>query len=138
MQMKILHALFLCVGLGFALPESYLQTRRESTSTSSQPFQVKCEALASKINAQNKNTFQNDVTVHSVTYIPSGGNISMATTPTACTSDEILSASPVEFCRVSLNVTTSSKSQIYMEAWLPGNYTGRFLSTGNGGLGGCT
>ncbi|RAO67358.1 uncharacterized protein BHQ10_003370 [Talaromyces amestolkiae] len=61
----------------------------------------------------------------------------MATTPAACASNDVSSASSVEFCRVSLNVTTSSKSQIYMEAWLPGNYTGRFLSTGNGGLGGC-
>jgi hypothetical protein len=24
-----------------------------------------------------------------------------------------------------------------MEAWLPRNWTGRFLSVGNGGLGGC-
>lgn len=62
----------------------------------------------------------------------------MATIPTVCANNAISTASPVEFCRVSLNVTTSSTSQIYMEAWLPGNYTGRFLSTGNGGLGGCT
>lgn len=137
MQVKLLHALSLLVGLGFALPESHLQTRGQPTSGSSQSFQAKCEAFGSKINAQNKNAFQNDVTLHSVTYIPAGGNISMATTPTACASDDISTASPVEFCRVSLNVTTSSKSQIYMEAWLPGNYTGRFLSTGNGGLGGC-
>lgn len=138
MQLVSLSALSLFVGLGFALPESHLQTRGQSTSASSQSFQAKCEAFASKINGQDKNAFQNDVTLHSVTYVPSGGNISMATTPTACANDVISTASSVEFCRVSLNVTTSSKSQIYMEAWLPGNYTGRFLSTGNGGLGGCT
>lgn len=136
MQMKILHGLSLFVGLGFALPESYLQARGQSSSTSSQSFQAECEAFASKING-NKNAFQNDVTLHSITYIPSGANVSMATTPASCASDALSSASPVEFCRVSLNVTTSSKSQIYMEAWFPGNYTGRFLSTGNGGLGGC-
>lgn len=135
MQLVSLSALTLFVGLGLALPESHLPTRGQSTS---QSFQAKCEAFASKINGQDKNAFQNDITLHSVTYISSGGNISMATNPTACASDEISTASSVEFCRVSLNVTTSSKSQIYMEAWLPGNYTGRFLSTGNGGLGGCT
>jgi feruloyl esterase len=46
--------------------------------------------------------------------------------------------STIEFCQVALNVTTSGKSQFFMEAWLPSNYTGRFLSTGNGGLNGCS
>ncbi|KAJ8131692.1 hypothetical protein O1611_g1938 [Lasiodiplodia mahajangana] len=40
-------------------------------------------------------------------------------------------------CRVVLQHATSSRSAIKMEAWLPENWTGRFLSTGNGGLGGC-
>ncbi|KIK68261.1 hypothetical protein GYMLUDRAFT_35640 [Collybiopsis luxurians FD-317 M1] len=43
----------------------------------------------------------------------------------------------VDMCRVALNVSTSDRSGITMEAWLPRNWTGRFLSTGNGGLGGC-
>ncbi|TDZ13832.1 putative feruloyl esterase B-2 [Colletotrichum spinosum] len=34
-------------------------------------------------------------------------------------------------------VATSSRSGFKLEAWLPQNWTGRFLSTGNGGLGGC-
>ncbi|KAF9257169.1 tannase and feruloyl esterase [Marasmius fiardii PR-910] len=36
-----------------------------------------------------------------------------------------------------MQVETSSSSNIRMEAWLPRNWTGRFLSTGNGGLQGC-
>ncbi|KAL0564686.1 hypothetical protein V5O48_017353 [Marasmius crinis-equi] len=36
-----------------------------------------------------------------------------------------------------MEVETSPTSKIYMEAWLPKSWTGRFLSTGNGGLGGC-
>lgn len=36
-----------------------------------------------------------------------------------------------------MNVTTSEQSGIRLEAWFPQNYTGRFLSTGNGGDGGC-
>ncbi|ESK89050.1 feruloyl [Moniliophthora roreri MCA 2997] len=43
----------------------------------------------------------------------------------------------VDICRISLNVETSMSSRIRMEAWLPRDWTGRFLSTGNGGLGGC-
>ncbi|KAH6900595.1 tannase and feruloyl esterase [Thelonectria olida] len=42
-----------------------------------------------------------------------------------------------DFCRVAMSVTTSPTSNISLEAWLPFNWTGRFLSTGNGGLGGC-
>lgn len=36
-----------------------------------------------------------------------------------------------------MNVTTSSSSSIILEAWLPSQWNGRFLSTGNGGLNGC-
>lgn len=36
-----------------------------------------------------------------------------------------------------MNVTTSEYSHIILEAWLPENWNGRFLSTGNGGLSGC-
>lgn len=44
---------------------------------------------------------------------------------------------PVDLCRVAMRVETSSRSEITLEAWLPTNWTGRFLSTGNGGLSGC-
>lgn len=40
-------------------------------------------------------------------------------------------------CRVAMYVTTSYRSGITLEAWLPTNWTGRFLSTGNGGVSGC-
>lgn len=36
-----------------------------------------------------------------------------------------------------MNVTTSNASNIFLEAWLPSQWSGRFLSTGNGGLAGC-
>lgn len=44
---------------------------------------------------------------------------------------------PVDLCRIALYVATSNRSGISMEAWLPSNWTGRYLSTGNGGLNGC-
>lgn len=93
-------------------------------------FQAQCESFAQKIKVQ-------DATIHSVTHVPIGTNISMSNVPAVCASDADDTSSTFEFCRVALNVTTSSKSQIFMEAWLPSNYSGRFLSTGNGGLGGC-
>lgn len=36
-----------------------------------------------------------------------------------------------------MSVSTSNRSGITLEAWLPTNWTGRFLSTGNGGVSGC-
>lgn len=93
-------------------------------------FQAKCESFAHKIQVA-------DAIIHSVTHVPIGTNISMSNVPSVCASNADDTSSTFEFCRVTLNVTTSPKSQIFMETWLPSNYSGRFLSTGNGGLGGC-
>jgi feruloyl esterase len=43
----------------------------------------------------------------------------------------------VDICRVALNISTSGKSGIIFESWLPNSWTGRFLATGNGGIDGC-
>ncbi|KAF5023525.1 hypothetical protein F66182_4392 [Fusarium sp. NRRL 66182] len=43
----------------------------------------------------------------------------------------------VDVCRVSMRVETGFNASIALEAWLPSNWTGRFLSTGNGGMAGC-
>lgn len=44
---------------------------------------------------------------------------------------------PKDICRVAISISTSSKSSVNLETWLPSNWTGRFLSGGNGGLNGC-
>jgi feruloyl esterase len=97
---------------------------------SSASFESRCQQFHKKIHLDN-------VHVHSTTYVPIGSNISMAYNPPICGERSGSSISTIEFCQVALNVTTSGKSQFFMEAWLPSNYTGRFLSTGNGGLNGC-
>jgi feruloyl esterase len=43
----------------------------------------------------------------------------------------------VDLCRVALNISTSSRSRVIFEGWLPARWTGRFLATGNGGIDGC-
>ncbi|KAF3000291.1 hypothetical protein E8E13_008518 [Curvularia kusanoi] len=40
-------------------------------------------------------------------------------------------------CRVALSIQTTRDSNITFEAWLPENWSGRFLATGNGGIDGC-
>jgi feruloyl esterase len=43
----------------------------------------------------------------------------------------------IDICRIALNISTSGRSGIIFESWLPRNWTGRFLATGNGGIDGC-
>ncbi|OJJ48681.1 hypothetical protein ASPZODRAFT_24287 [Penicilliopsis zonata CBS 506.65] len=42
-----------------------------------------------------------------------------------------------DLCRIALDVSTSNLSSVVLELWLPRNWTGRFLATGNGGIDGC-
>ncbi|PWY83344.1 Feruloyl esterase B [Aspergillus heteromorphus CBS 117.55] len=91
------------------------------------PFQTRCNSFQNRIDITN-------VTVRSVEYVAAGQNISQAEVAAACKAS--LQAS-IDFCRVTMNISTSDRSHLWAEAWLPRNYTGRFMSTGNGGLAGC-
>ncbi|KAJ5116854.1 hypothetical protein N7456_001202 [Penicillium angulare] len=113
----------LLAGAGLASIAGAAVTAKQS------PFEAKCNAFKSKIKVANSH-------IHDVAYIPVGSNITKEYDASTC-SDGDSSPTTFDFCRVTLNVTTSAKSQFFMEAWLPSNYSGRFLSTGNGGLGGC-
>jgi feruloyl esterase len=42
-----------------------------------------------------------------------------------------------DVCRVAVFMRTSERSGVHFEAWLPRDWNGRFLATGNGGIGGC-
>ncbi|TRM63610.1 Tannase/feruloyl esterase [Schizophyllum amplum] len=76
-----------------------------------------------------------NVTTYATEFIPAGTNITLEQAPSC--SDSPSQVVSTDLCRIRMNVTTSERSEIRMEAWFPQNYTGRFLSTGNGGLGGC-
>jgi feruloyl esterase len=43
----------------------------------------------------------------------------------------------VDLCQIALSIPTSERSSITFELWLPRNWYGRFLQTGNGGIDGC-
>src|SRR5690348_779047 len=88
-------------------------------------FQQQCSKLASKLKVDN-------ATVWFAEYVAAGTNMSFPDTDASC--GQAPMAVGVDFCRVALHVATSDRSGISMEAWLPRNWTGRFLSTGNGGL----
>ncbi|RVD85148.1 uncharacterized protein DFL_003479 [Arthrobotrys flagrans] len=79
--------------------------------------------------------FENENTeVLSSTYVLKGAVIPL---PDSCS---LTVTSRANFCRVKLNVTTSSSSRVIMEAWLPTNWNNkgkRLLMTGTAGWGGC-
>lgn len=91
-------------------------------------FPHQCEKLASKLKIDNANIWFSD-------YVPAGTNVTFPDLDPTCAHAPM--ALSVDFCRVALSVATSKRSGISMEAWLPSNWSGRFLSTGNGGLNGC-
>ncbi|CZT14998.1 related to Probable feruloyl esterase B-2 [Ramularia collo-cygni] len=78
-----------------------------------------------------------NLTIYAGTSIPAGTNITLPydDSPNSC--GQPYQVVDTEICRLTMYVTTSSRSGIHMEAWLPSNWTGRFLATGNGGLNGC-
>ncbi|KAF5367759.1 hypothetical protein D9758_009845 [Tetrapyrgos nigripes] len=91
-------------------------------------FDSACSSLTSKLHIPN-------ATVFAATLIAGGSIISFPDTDASCAAAPQLV--PEDVCRVTMFVATSERSGINMEAWLPRNWTGRFLSTGNGGLAGC-
>ncbi|CRG84502.1 feruloyl esterase, putative [Talaromyces islandicus] len=99
-----------------------------SVARAEDAFVTKCLGFGDRIDLPH-------VTVNFASYVPGGTNLSLADNPPSCgeSSQQILT----DTCRVAMAVTTSNRSQITLEAWFPRNYTGRFLSTGNGGISGC-
>lgn len=92
-------------------------------------FQSKCAQFVDKINLP-------DVKVNFAEYVQAGTNLSLPDNAPSCGAAS--QSVTVDLCRVAMAVNTSNSSEITLEAWFPRNYTGRFLSTGNGGVSGCT
>jgi feruloyl esterase len=89
-----------------------------------------CGDLGSSLAIEN-------VHVNFVQYLPAGSNISLTQNYNLSTCGYTSQIVSNDLCRVAMYVATSYRSGITLEAWLPTNWTGRFLSTGNGGLNGC-
>lgn len=68
-------------------------------------------------------------------YVPAGTNLMFPDNdPTCARPSQVVSA---DLCRVALLIPTSKRSSITFEMWLPVQWSGRFLGTGNGGIDGC-
>ena len=107
---------------GIALSISILLSTVHAT------FQQSCAQFSKNLKIDN-------ATVWFSEYVAAGTNVTFPENNITCTRPgQVVS---VDLCRVALYVATSARSGISMEAWLPQNWTGRFLSTGNGGISGC-
>jgi len=78
-----------------------------------------------------------NVTVNFAEFVAAGTNISLSQDYDLASCGYKSQVVSVDLCRVAMYVATSERSGITLEAWLPSNWTGRFLSTGNGGVSGC-
>ncbi|KAK5055144.1 hypothetical protein LTR84_012892 [Exophiala bonariae] len=76
-----------------------------------------------------------NVTVNIVDFVPGGTNVTFPDNDVTCAASQVVYGG--DLCRITMNIATSASSGITLEAWLPVNWTGRFLSVGNGGLNGC-
>ncbi|KAL4978790.1 putative feruloyl esterase B-2 [Aspergillus desertorum] len=106
------------------LPVLTLGSAAQSAVLAQDKFQNRCETFAHKIDIPN-------VRVNIASYIPRSTNLTLDNVP-ACDQSQVVSS---DICRVAMAVTTSDASEITLEAWFLRAYAGRFLSTGNGGLG---
>ncbi|KAI9370057.1 putative feruloyl esterase B-2 [Aspergillus egyptiacus] len=91
-------------------------------------FRARCESFADAVDIPQ-------VKVNFANYVPGGTNLTLADNHPSC--GEPYQAVSSDTCRIAMAVSTSDSSEITLEAWFPRDYTGRFLSTGNGGLSGC-
>ncbi|THU77519.1 putative feruloyl esterase B-2 [Dendrothele bispora CBS 962.96] len=91
-------------------------------------FNSTCSSIASQIAIPN-------ATVSLVDFVPAGTNLTFPNNDPSCARPSQIVLT--DMCRIAMTVATSNRSGFDFEAWLPRNWTGRFLSTGNGGLSGC-
>ena len=89
-----------------------------------------CQKLGASLEIEN-------VHVNFAQYLPAGTNITLTQAYNLSTCGYTSQVVSNDLCRVAMYVATSYRSGITLEAWLPTNWTGRFLSTGNGGVSGC-
>lgn len=108
--------------------DGYIAQGHGHDNGTSDGFDSQCAAIASKLAVQNG-------VVHFSQFVAAGTNLSLAENNATCGQSSIVVTADI--CRIALSVSTSDRSGLNMEAWLPSNWTGRFLSTGNGGLAGC-
>lgn len=96
------------------------------TDTTPNDFNSTCASIASKLEVENGIVYFSE-------FVAAGTNLSLPDNNVTCAQPfQLVTA---DICRIALYVSTSDHSGFNMEAWLPSNWTGRYLSTGKNTLG---
>lgn len=80
-----------------------------------------------------KHVYNSTLTVRE--YIPANTTLSFLDNDATCNRPKQLVSA--DMCRIAMLIPTSNMSGITYEMWLPREWSGRFLATGNGGIDGC-
>ncbi|KAF2632005.1 tannase and feruloyl esterase [Macroventuria anomochaeta] len=96
--------------------------------TGSTAFEKKCLAFEPE-------KFVPGATRNVLQYVAANTTLTFPDNVAAC--NRGTQAVTANICRVALSINTSKQSNITFEAWLPEDWSGRFLATGNGGIDGC-
>ena len=97
-------------------------------------FQTRCKSLGNSLNVKG----YTNITVTRAQYLTKNTTLDQTAEGVNTTCQVLgIPPMPVNLCRLALHIPTSNSSGIVEEVWLPEDWSGRFLSTGNGGLGGC-
>ncbi|KAK6844648.1 tannase and feruloyl esterase [Apiospora arundinis] len=107
--------------LGFALPSL-------AATSSNQSFEDKCLHFRPEDSVRNSTRTE-------LQFVKAGSSITLSDNDPTC--GQKSQAVAADVCRVALSIPTSNRSSITYEMWLPEDWSGRFLATGNGNLGGC-
>jgi feruloyl esterase len=99
-----------------------------SQFTPTDSFRAKCLAFEPQIT---------NAMVENIEHLQAGDRARLPYRDVTCGGSEPSDTVAQDTCRVALYVSTSAKSRIHFEAWLPKSWDSRFLAIGNGGLGGC-
>ncbi|KAF3932530.1 Tannase [Dactylellina cionopaga] len=106
-----------------------------SALAANQNFQYRCSRLSQslKINSSISTPFS----VLFSGYVTNGTNITFPGAHPTCEKSVVALA---DMCRLRLNITTSNRSGVTAEVWMPVDWEDkgkRFVMTGNGGINGC-
>jgi feruloyl esterase len=99
-----------------------------AATNSGDAFVSQCNDFVNHIHIKN-------ITVTDAAYVAAGSNVTIAGTPVDC--GPPFAIVPSDICRVAMKAATGKNGTVRFELWLPRNYSSRFFSAGNGGLGGC-
>ncbi|KAK1516963.1 feruloyl esterase B [Colletotrichum costaricense] len=91
-------------------------------------FQSDCLALTPQTTVVNS-------TAQEISHVETGTNLTFPEQDPSCgRGSQVVRTN---LCRVAMNITTSSRSQIVAEVWLPEKWNGRMVTVAGGGLDGC-